>query len=73
MSIIVGGIISLLLSLSAYLLHLMVLDIREMRVDQRELRELCIYLKAEQKIIRDYISCEHALLLSRKENMGAGP
>ncbi len=54
----VGGIISLLLSVLAYFLHLLILDFRKMREEQRELRDLCVYLKAEQRIIKEWLRPE---------------
>ncbi|EKB48703.1 hypothetical protein [Cecembia lonarensis] len=46
--LILGGVSSLLLSLIAYFLKLLVQDIRDLKKEQMNLRELCIWLKAEQ-------------------------
>ncbi|WP_041779237.1 hypothetical protein [Belliella baltica] len=51
----VGGVVSLLLSIIAYFLKLLVQDIRDLRKDYGDLRELCIWLKAKQ------ISLEHKI------------
>ncbi|MFD2201821.1 hypothetical protein [Shivajiella indica] len=50
--LILGGISSLLLSVIAYFLRLLVQDIRDLKKDQMNLRELCIWLKAEQGHIK---------------------
>lgn len=50
--LIMGGVSSLLLSLIAYFLKLLVQDIRDLKKEQMNLRELCIWLKAEQGQIK---------------------
>lgn len=47
-----GGCISALLTVIAYFLRLLVQDVRNLKEDQSELRELCIWLKAEQGSLR---------------------
>ncbi|UJP64874.1 hypothetical protein [Mongoliitalea daihaiensis] len=43
-----GGVMSLLLSIIAYFLKLLVQDIRDLKKDYGDLRALCIGLKAKQ-------------------------
>ena len=52
----VGGLISVLLSISAYLLHFLVLDIREMKVGLAEVRTDCRWLKADNASLRRLVS-----------------
>ncbi len=52
----VGGVMSLLLSIIAYFLKLLVQDIRDLRKDYGDLRELCIWLKAKQISLENKIS-----------------
>jgi hypothetical protein len=47
-----GGFCSLLLSVIAYFLKLLVQDIRDLKREHMDLRELCIWLKAEQSQLR---------------------
>ena len=63
--VIVGGVISLLLSIIAYFLHLLVMDIRQLKADQVELREFCVWLKAEQKNTRQWMQTR--VMLIRKQ------
>ncbi|MCH7404958.1 hypothetical protein [Belliella aquatica] len=52
----VGGVMSLLLSIIAYFLKLLVQDIRDLRKDYGDLRELCIWLKAKQTTLEHKIT-----------------
>jgi hypothetical protein len=52
----VGGVMSLLLSIIAYFLKLLVQDIRDLKKDYSSLRELCIWLKAKQISLESKIS-----------------
>lgn len=54
--LILGGLSSVLLSVIAYFLRLLVQDIRDLKKDQMNLRELCIWLKAEQGQIKKEVS-----------------
>ncbi|MFC0263501.1 hypothetical protein [Fontibacter flavus] len=54
--LILGGLSSVLLSVIAYFLKLLVQDIRDLKKDQMNLRELCIWLKAEQGQIKKEVS-----------------
>jgi len=47
-----GGLMSILLSIIAYFLRMLVQDIRDLKKEQGQLRELFIWLKAEQEILR---------------------
>jgi|GEM_PF-5328675 len=53
-----GGCISALLTMIAYFLRLLVQDVRNLKKDQSELRELCIWLKAEQGNLRKCLENE---------------
>lgn len=46
-----GSFISILLSVIAYLLRTLLQDIKLLKMEQIELRELCMWLKAKQSII----------------------
>ncbi|TVP50558.1 MAG: hypothetical protein EA341_07280 [Mongoliibacter sp.] len=50
--LILGGVSSLLLSVIAYFLKLLVQDIRDLKKEQMNLKELCIWLKAEQGVLK---------------------
>ncbi|MBS9525705.1 hypothetical protein KIH41_16285 [Litoribacter ruber] len=65
MSMMIGGVVTLLLSTLSYFLHLMILDIRLMRVEQRELRDLCIVLKTEQQIIKEWLADDRLKMTER--------
>ncbi|WP_373521223.1 hypothetical protein [Aquiflexum sp.] len=52
----IGGVVSLLLSIIAYLLQLLVQDFRQMQKEQASLRELFVLLKADQQRIWDWLS-----------------
>lgn len=55
LALLLGGFCSLLLSVIAYFLRLLVQDIRDLKRDHMDLRELCIWLKAEQSNLRMYL------------------
>ncbi|SIT17515.1 hypothetical protein [Belliella pelovolcani] len=52
---IIGGVVSLLLSIIAYFLHLLIQDIRYMKLEQHKLGHLCIKLRSEQEFIRKWL------------------
>ncbi|MFD2035156.1 hypothetical protein ACFSKL_10160 [Belliella marina] len=54
--LVIGGVLSILLSIIAYFLKLLVQDIRDLRKDYVDLRELCVWLKVEQGDIRRFIA-----------------
>ncbi|WP_089242463.1 hypothetical protein [Belliella buryatensis] len=53
--VVVGGVISLLLSIIAYFLHLLIQDIRLMKIQQGKLSELCTRLQLEQQFIKRWL------------------
>jgi hypothetical protein len=55
LTLILGTVVTLLLSVIAYFLKLLVQDIRDLKRDHMDLRELCIWLKAEQSNLRMYL------------------
>lgn len=54
-ALLLGGFCSLLLSVIAYFLRLLVQDIRDLKREHMDLRELCIWLKAEQGQLKMYL------------------
>ncbi|MCH7407647.1 hypothetical protein [Belliella aquatica] len=52
---IIGGVVSLLLSIIAYFLHLLIQDIRLMKTQQSKLGELCTKLRIEQQFIKRWL------------------
>jgi hypothetical protein len=48
LTMLLGGMVTFLLSVIAYFLRLLVQDIRDLKREHMDLRELCIWLKAEQ-------------------------
>jgi hypothetical protein len=55
LALVLGAFCSLLLSVIAYFLRLLVQDIRDLKREHMDLRELCIWLKAEQSQLRMYL------------------
>ncbi|EMS32584.1 hypothetical protein C943_01311 [Mariniradius saccharolyticus AK6] len=55
LTLILGTVVTILLSVIAYFLKLLVQDIRDLKRDHMDLRELCIWLKAEQSNLRMYL------------------
>lgn len=55
LTLILGTVVTVLLSVIAYFLKLLVQDIRDLKCDHMDLRELCIWLKAEQSNLRMYL------------------
>lgn len=55
LTLLLGTVVTILLSVIAYFLKLLVQDIRDLKRDHMDLRELCIWLKAEQSNLRMYL------------------
>jgi hypothetical protein len=55
LTLLLGSLVTILLSVIAYFLKLLVQDIRELKRDHMDLRELCIWLKAEQSQLQKYL------------------
>ncbi|MGY6521528.1 MAG: hypothetical protein ACXIUD_07360 [Mongoliitalea sp.] len=51
-----GGVMSLLLSIIAYFLKLLVQDIRDLKKDYGDLRALCMWLKVRQTELENKLS-----------------
>jgi hypothetical protein len=52
---VMGGVVSLLLSIVAYFLKMLIQDIGQLKKDQLALRELCLMLKSDQNRIWDWL------------------
>ncbi|UCS95048.1 hypothetical protein KZP23_08570 [Echinicola marina] len=52
------AVVSFLLSVITYLLKLLVQEIRQMKRDQLELRDMFLWLKAEQQNIREWLDSQ---------------
>lgn len=55
LTLLLGGLVTFLLSVIAYFLRLLVQDIRDLKREHMDLRELCIWLKAEQGQLKMYL------------------
>lgn len=64
-----GGLISVLLSLSAYLLHYLVQDIREMKTGLAGLKTDCAGLKADSKALHALMQAHLSTLRSKVNRM----
>jgi cell division protein FtsB len=60
-----GGLVSVLLSLSAYLLRYLVQDLRELKEQVAETRRGVTRLQAEQKVLRAMVQTQLTVLRNR--------
>ena len=55
-----SGSVPALLTVIAYFLRLLLQEIRDLKMEQTELREFCIWLKAEQDSLKQSLSIQAA-------------